>query len=123
MAITIVGTPQAATGGNGSDVTLTFDGTPAEDDYVLLFGGSHDEDGTPAVGPSTAGYTEEALRQDSNEVFSEGLWGKFLGATPDTTVVGKGSGDTQELTAYFCWVLRGVDLTTPWTYTPEEVDP
>ncbi len=122
MAITIIGTPQTGTGGNGSDVTLTFDGTPAEDDLVVLFGGSHDEDGTPAVGPSTGGYTEQALRQSSDEVFSEGVWTKRLGATPDATVVGKGSGDTQELTAYFCWVLRGVDTTTPMDAAVVEFD-
>ncbi len=122
MAITIVGTPQGANAFNGGDVTLTFDGTPAEDDVVVLFGGFHDEDDSPEVGPSTAGYTERARRQTSGEVFAEGVWTKPLGATPDTTVVGKGSGDVQELTAYMCWVLRGVDTTTPMDAVIVEFD-
>lgn len=122
MAITIVGTPQSGTNSNGGDVTLTFDGTPAQNDVVVVIGGNGDNDGAGAIGPSTAGYTQQALRYDANESFSYGVWTKVLGASPDATVVCQGSTDIAEATVYLSYVLRGVDTTTPMDATPTEFD-
>jgi hypothetical protein len=111
MAITIVGTAQADSALNGNDVTLTFDGTPAEDDLVVLVGGNGNNDADEPVGPSTAGYTQQGLHQRAG--FATGVWTKFLGASPDASVVCQGGGDNRDAVTYACVVLRGVDATTP----------
>ena len=122
MAITLIGTPQIATAGDGNDVTLVFDGSPVEDDMLLLMGGNGDNNGAGDIGPSTGGYANQALRQTSDESFSEGVWTKFMGATPDTEVIGQGSGVAQEATVYVAYMLRGVDLTTPMDTAVVEFD-
>ncbi len=109
MAISIVGTPQQSGVTNGADVTLTFDGTPQEGDYVVVFGG-HPYRAATNLGPSTGGYTLIAKHDASAPMF--GAWYKKLGASPDATVVCYGSGDAADGTAYCCYVLRGVDPTT-----------
>lgn len=115
MAITIVGTPQAGGAANGADVTNTFDGTLAENDWSLLIGG-HGDEGTPGTGgPSTAGYTTLWSVETTNQ--SIGIWGKFMGATPDTTVVGQNDGSARHGAAYLSFMLRGVDLTTQFDVT------
>ena len=113
MAISIIGTPQAAGIQNGGNVTLTFDVSPAQNDYVLVFGGYAVDaslDFTPAPGPSTAGYT--TIQQDTTGTGPAIYVGyKKMGASPDANVVCLGSLDTGTGTAYGCVVLRGADLT------------
>lgn len=106
MAITLVGTPQTGTARNGLDVTLTFDGSPAEDDVVVLFGGHHAND---QIGPITAGYTSPVSNFGSDPRF--GVWLKALGPTPDADVVCEGGGNGQSGVAYGCYVLRGADIS------------
>jgi hypothetical protein len=113
VPITIVGTAQAGSNNNGGDVTLTFDGSPAEDDVVILFGGNGTTGAANPLGPSTGGYAEETSTVDLTNALSLGVWWKVMGATPDTTVVGQGSGSGTDATVYLCYVLRGVDTTTP----------
>lgn len=120
--ISRIGTMQSGDTNNGGNVTLTFDVAPSENDLVVLFGGNGDNDGVGNIGPSTAGYTQAALRYSADEPFSTGVWWKVMGGTPDTTVTGQGSGNSQEGTAYFAIVLRNADTTTPMDATPVELD-
>ena len=112
MAISIIGTPQAGGQNNGGNVTLTFDVSPAQNDYVLVFGGYSVDaslDFSPAPGPSTAGYT--TIQQDTTGTGPAIFVGyKKMGASPDANVVCQGSADTGTATAYGCVVLRGADL-------------
>lgn len=112
-SIELVGTPQAGNASNGSDVTLTFDVTPLEDDVVIVIGGNADSEGTGDVGPSTTGYTEESTQFDTPADMHYGVWWKAMGATPDSNVVCQGTGQVDEATAYICYVLRGVDTSVP----------
>jgi hypothetical protein len=106
MAISLVsGGALAGAINNGGDVTLTFPGGIAQDDVVVLVGGHFARASTP-IGPSTAGYTQRYLNTTTNPWF--GVWTKVMGASPDATVVGQGSGNAADSTAYACHVLRGV---------------
>ena len=116
MAITKVGTVQPGSAIDGGDVTLTFDGTPAEDDFVVVIGTIGNVGGNSAEpdGPNTAGYTEQAhIGSSTSRKSNLGIWTKFLGSTPDSDVVCEGHGDAQDGVTYISIVLRGVDLTTP----------
>jgi len=108
VAITVVGTPQAVGVIDGNDATLTFDVAPQEGDVTVLAGGHFNRG---PLGPVTAGYTAAHESTAQNPYF--GVWYKRQGATPDTNVVGDGSGFAQDATAYVALVLRGVDATTP----------
>lgn len=111
--ITQVGTVQTGSAANGGDVTLTFDGSPAEGDLVVVIGGNADN-GAGALGPSTSGYTEESSVDDDTNSLSYGVWWKVMGASPDTTVVCQGTGAVDEATAYMSYVFRGVDPNNPF---------
>lgn len=117
MAIELVGTPQAGAAVSSGDVTLTFDGIPSEDDLSILIGGNRGTEEVSDVGPNpdfSPGYTQGALERTS--VLSTGVWYKFMGATPDTNVVGLGSSGNEpekKATAYVSIMLRGVALTSP----------
>jgi hypothetical protein len=110
--ISLIGTSQAGNASNGGDVTLTFDGTPAKNDVVLLFGGSSRG---PATGymtdPSTTGYTRIISSFGGITNPSVAVWYKVLGASPDASVTGVGTADSAMSTAYISFVLRGVDTT------------
>lgn len=110
MAITIVGTPQVGSAANGADVTLTFSTTPSQNDVVIVFGGHSYTFGGAATAPGT-GYTQIGLYSSGGALFF-GAWYKRMGASPDSSVVCKGSGVSSDSTAYGCYVLRGVDTTT-----------
>jgi hypothetical protein len=93
-SISLIGTPQVGIAANGGDVTLTFDGSPAENDYVLVAGGHGS--GAATLDNPGSGYTRW------------GVWYKKLGATPDASVVCDGGGNTNDGVVYMSWVLRGV---------------
>ena len=107
MAITLIGTVQTGSATNGNDVTLTFDGSPAENDVVILVGG-HGDNGAGGNAGAT-GYTEVGKISDAN--FEFGVFYKVMGATPDTDVTGQGDGVVQTGTAYASYMLRGVDTS------------
>jgi hypothetical protein len=114
VAITLIGTAQTGVAPNGGDVTLTFDGSPAENDMALVIGGIGTTDAGDTVGPSTAGYTQLAFEDwTAAENLAFGVWYKFMGATPDTDVICQGSGEVADGTAYVSYMLRGVDTSTP----------
>jgi len=109
MPISQIGTNQTGTASNGGDVTLTFSTAPIRGDVVYVWGGHGTN--TNTIGPSTAGYT--ALLSSTGSALKFGVWRKVMGATPDTTVVCQGGGNTADGVAYGSMVLRGVDNTTP----------
>jgi uncharacterized protein YjiK len=90
---------------NGGNITLTFPAGVQEGDVVILYGG-HPHRTPAALGPSTAGYTEIAAYTAAAPNF--GVWYKVMGSTPDTSVIGQGTGNAQDVTAYAAYILRGV---------------
>jgi hypothetical protein len=107
MAISLVGT---VTGGaaNGADVTLTLPGGIAENDLVCVFGGSYQGF---AAGVSTSGYTENTDYIGTTMELSFSY--KKMGASPDASVTGIGTGNSSLASAYVAMVFRGVDTSTP----------
>lgn len=103
----------ASDGGNVTlDLTALAGGIAAaaiEGDFVLVFGG-HTSGGGGDASISTSGYTEI---WDSGSQPDVVLAWKFMGSTPDTTVVGTGDGNVADGAAYAALVFRGVDPTTP----------
>lgn len=112
MAITLVGTAQSAIAANGSNITLTFDGSPAQNDVVLLFGTHGDGEDTVAT-PS--GYTE--IWSATGAGLVAGAYYKVLGASPDAGVTWNGGGNLADAVAACSFVLRGADTTTPMDNT------
>lgn len=132
MPITQVGATVSGTAVSGANVTLTLPAGMAENDMVLLVGGhALAHSATPADppttnGPSTGGYTAIVNSHTQNGAFDSitlGSWRKFMGATPDTSVVGLGDTLAADGTVYHAIVLRGVDLTTPVDATAAMVRP
>jgi len=121
MAISLVnGGAIARNAGNGGDVTITLP-TLQQGDVVYLFGGSTANSGytpgdslgayTTVVSPFTSGGTGTA-----NGIF--GVWRKVMGATPDTQVIGLGTGNLADVVVYGVYCLRGVDTTVFEDATP-----
>ena len=108
MAIALVGTPQTGTAPNGNDVTLTFDGSPAEGDVVVVFGGHGVATGT-VTDPGT-GYTQIAIHSGGGRPVW-GAWYKVMGATPDADVLCSGGGNSADAVAYISYMFSGVDAT------------
>lgn len=92
---------------NGQDVTLTFPVGVQQGDVVILYGGHPHRAGTD-LGPQTSGYTMIAVNNTDAPNF--GAWYKVMGATPDSNVIGYGTRDRVDATAYAAYILRGVDL-------------
>jgi hypothetical protein len=112
MAISLVGTPQGGSNTNGGNVTLTFDVAPQQGDVVYVFGCHSDRSPTNVSGPSTSGYTEiKRVTAASSIDFS--VFRKVMGVSPDSNVVCKGSTNSSDACSYGCYVLRGVDNSTP----------
>ena len=112
--------------GNGLSVTFPLPDSLQEDDVVVLVGGIGRDttatDGTH-VGTSTAGYTTLDFVSDDPSNIHMGVWYKRMGATPDTQVVGLGSGTAQDGAAYGVYVLRGIDTTTAVDAAPVRTGP
>jgi hypothetical protein len=107
MAITLVGT---ASGGNisGNNAIITLPAGMAQDDIVLVIGGTGN-DGTPAA-VTTSGYTSLDTSA-SSQVDLNASW-KRMGVSPDTTVTCNGGGNAADAVAYVAMVFRGIDTTT-----------
>lgn len=90
---------------NGNNVTITLP-TLLENDVVYVVAGRV---GGPTM--STAGYTQIATVTSSTHVVR--VFRKVMGATPDTTAVVAGSGNTANAMAVSLFCLRGVDFNTP----------
>jgi len=123
MAIALRGSLNdlTAAASNGANVTITFDTItpPLEDDVVVVFG-AHGTDVT-TIDLITSGYTLIDKHESTAPIF--GAWYKFMGSTPDLTVVIDGGGDAQDGVALACYVISGVDTTTPLDQTTVSVGP
>ena len=95
MAIALEGTVQSGTTGDGGDVTMTWDGTPAVDMLNLLLGGIGGA-GTE-YGPHTdmPTYTEIASDETDDKA---GAWYRKLDSTDVTrgNVKAEGGGDAAD---------------------------
>jgi hypothetical protein len=107
MAITLVGTAEASNI-NGNDATLTLPSGMAQNDVVVVVGG-HGHSGN-AAGVTTSGYTE-LLDTGGGQCKLSVSW-KRMGASPDTTALCQGSGDSDDATCYVALVFRGVSTTS-----------
>ncbi len=113
-AITLRGTGKIGSVINGGNVTLTFDtgaNAPQTGDVVVVFGGSGSDGAGTVKGISTAGYA--LIDGTDGADVQVKAWYKIMGATPDTTVVGLGGGDTGDGVVYGAYVIDGatVDVT------------
>lgn len=109
MAITYVG---GATGSavDGADTSAIALPTLQENDIVLVAGG-HTGAASQTPGPTDSGYAEIAsVALVGNKYFT--VHRKRMGATPDTTVTGGGSGNANHGCSYVVMCFRGVDTTT-----------
>jgi len=107
----IIGTPQSGSVIDGQNVTLTFSTTPQAGDMVILWGG-HPHRAGSVLGPSTAGYIPITTNTAAAPNF--GVWYKIMGGSPDSTVVGRGTANTADATAYAAYVIRGFDQSQPF---------
>ena len=81
--------------------------TVLEDDYVLVFAAAADGLGSSGTPMNSTGWTE----LDRGTRY-RGIWGKVMGATPDTSVdIDDATGS--DTTAITIVAFRGVDTTTP----------
>lgn len=108
MTLSYLGSDSAI--GTSGNVTVTFGVSLLQNDIVLAIGGSRLSHVPSAV---TTGYTD-ALAAVNNPTGNEELWVgyKIMGATPDTTFVGTGTGTTVGI-GYVTFYFRGEDTGTP----------
>lgn len=115
MAISFVGSAEnSAT--DGGNVTVDISGiSMAENDLVIVAyseGDAADTDYDMAT--VTAGYTQVAdLFSNDGADTNLGVFYKFMGGTPDSSVEVDGHGGTNTAVAAVVMVFRGVDTTTP----------
>lgn len=95
---------------SGNNVTITLP-TLQQNDVVYVVAGRV---GGPTM--STAGYTQIGTVTSTTHVVR--VFRKVMGATPDTTAVVAGSGNTLHAMAVSLFCLRGVDFNTPEDATP-----
>lgn len=109
MAITFVGSASASAI-NGGNANVTLPAGMQQNDLVLL--GCCNGGSTPSL---PTGYTNLQAAFSANLGYR--ACRKFMGASPDTTVIAGGSGSATDATAGVVLVFRGVDLTTPLDVT------
>ncbi len=112
MAISYVGSTKTAV---VNQLTFNFSlPTCWEDDIVVVIVGSSANVDDATIGPTTAGYTEEAeLYANSSYDTNFSVSWKRMGATPDTSVDCEGTGGDSSIgTVAIAKVYRGVDTTT-----------
>lgn len=127
MAISYVGGVTAGAAGSTTNITISLSGTltggsdssPSAGDLVIVtiaVGHTNDAISTVVV---TADYTPlTILNADDSRDIQLGVEYKFMGETPDTSVVISGSDNASDAIAYTVQVFRGVDQTTPMDVTP-----
>lgn len=127
MAIALRGALNHITGqsNQGNDVTLTLDVTtpPLEDDVVIVFGGHGDAVTTLTAPSGNTSGTFTLISENTGAAPIFGVWIQRMGATPDTSITGFGSGNNQDATAYGCYVLSGVDTVTAQDTTATTAGP
>lgn len=111
MAISFVG-GIAGAAIDGGNVTLTLP-SMLSSDLVVVAGGHLTRAGkTPTIG--SGDYTSGSYTGASAGQILGAVGYKFMGATPDTTVVCTNTANANDTAAYVAMVFRGVDSTTPF---------
>jgi len=109
MAISLVsGGALAGGAANGGNVTINLPTLLPGD--VVIGWGAHWHRAGANVGPQTAGYSNIYTFNSGAEVMF-GCGYKVMGATPDTTFVGYGSGNAFDAASYAVYCLRSVRQT------------
>lgn len=128
MAISYVGgNVGSASGSTTADITVALNSgltggsasSVSEGDLVIVTVSLAHSDDAPTANLVSSGYT--ALTQlDSDDTRDTALrvHYKFMGATPDTSVVIARSGNIENSIAWAVQVFAGVDSTTPMDVTP-----
>lgn len=102
---------------NGADLTLNFPGGTAQNDVAYVFHGFGERGGDATMAMTTSGYTGIAdlwgAATGAGEGANAGLFRKVQGATPDTTAVTDGGGNTFNAVGAGLFVFSGADTTTP----------
>jgi RHS repeat-associated protein len=115
--LSIVDSKTAGTNGSGN-VTLTFTAGAVQSGDCVVFFGAYDSHGPNGVARViTPGYTQIAFVDQGVDGATAGVWHKCMGATPDTSVVGGGSGSTLFGVNYGYYVIRGLPLGALQTAT------
>lgn len=99
------------------DLTALANGiasSPSEGDLVVICGGFNSASNV-AASVITSGYTLPVQQSNGNTRHVVGY--KVMGASPDTTVTGEGSGDAARGSAYVAQVYRNVDPSKPLDVT------
>lgn len=117
MAITFVGSAFGG-GANGGNATADLSGlSMQENDLVLAFGGSQRGPGQDDIAFVTSDYAElfdqETAAYQGSDFLDTVCGYKFMGTSPDSSVVINGSGDSLTAAGLAVMVFRGVDTTTP----------
>lgn len=111
MAITFVGSA-TGTALNGLDATITLPAGMQQNDIVLL---GCCNGGNPGPNLPT-GYTNIVASGTGTLLYR--FCRKFMGASPDSTVLVTGTGSATDACSGVAMVFRGVDTTTPLDVTP-----
>jgi len=118
------GRTQTSTGGTGT-ITVSLTGlsgglatSPAENDYVIVIRAWASPVFKTATTSST-GWTSfsSVWNGDAVNDINLDIYYKFMGVTPDTSIVLNGNGAGSESSSIIVYVFRGVDLTTPLDVT------
>ncbi len=119
-AISFVGSAESSSAPN-ADTTVDISVISLlEGDLVIVAGAIGDDDSVNHdVLNNTTGYIEITdLFADDDDDTNLAVWYKFMGATPDTSVVVEGTtGGTDSSLAVVVMVFRGVDTGTPFDVT------
>lgn len=113
MAITHVGSDQAAEGpGNTNDMTLTLP-THTTDDFGIVLAKADEAGTVPALSVGTAGWTEllQTNETSGRDRVTAVFYKKFTNGSETNPAV---STDTAENRSCIVHVFRGVDTTDPW---------
>lgn len=121
MAVSLVGSAVAVTtDGTGPIIDLTEIVGLSSGDYVLVSGMSLDSSFDGNAGVATSGYLQIAAATAGVGAWL-GVERKFMGGTPDTSVVCNGSGSSGFPSVYVARAYRDVDSTTPEDVSPTTV--
>ncbi len=116
MPIAIRGVPKTQNANNGNDATLTLDviTPPLINDIVIVFGGHANTVQTlsDVAGNTSGNYLQLGVNFGTEGEAIFGAWYQRMGATPDTSILCDGGGNTADGVQYGCWVISGVDTVT-----------
>jgi len=106
---------QADLKSNGESSTIDLSGQGLQENDLVLYSVSVARDGTGAPNITSSGYTNivDQLLADDTEDALISVWYKFMGSTPDTSVISTATGDAGDSVVAQARVYRAVNTTTP----------